>query len=475
MDIFLISLALIIGFYMLWNIGANDVANAVGTSVGSGAITLKRAILIAALLEFSGAFILGSNVSQTIQKGIIDPKIFVNIPDVFIVGMLSALLGTAIWLQIATLFKWPVSTTHSIVGSVMGFGILVGGFQAVQWAEVGKIALTWVISPTIAGVLSFIFFTFIQRRILHSFNPLLATQRLAPIFVFIVLMTFCLSILLGGIKSIHVEMPYYVTLLVSIFVSMIGAIIIGFVCRSGTKNAKMSYILAAKQDRRLYSLLKVQKHLIRAKLATREDSSKEQMSALIVQTDGLIKEAHDKAEFETELAADYKGAEAIFAILQVLTACFVAFAHGSNDVANSIGPVSAIIDVVKDPTSLLRSTTISIPLLLFGGTGIVIGLATYGFKVIETIGNKITQLTPTRGFSAEFAAASTILIASKLGIPISTTHAIVGAVLGVGLAKGLASLNLHLIRDIFLSWIITIPFSALFTIVIYFFFSLFIK
>jgi PiT family inorganic phosphate transporter len=193
MEIFFIALALIIGFYMLWNIGANDVANAVGTSVGSGAITLKKAIIIAAVLEFGGAFLLGSNVSETIQKGIIDPAMFLSTPNVFVVGMLSALLATAVWLQIATFFRWPVSTTHAIVGSVMGFGILVGGFGAVQWGEVGKIALSWVISPTLAGVFAFLFFSFIQRKILFSFNPLLSTKRFAPLFAFLVLMVFCLS------------------------------------------------------------------------------------------------------------------------------------------------------------------------------------------------------------------------------------------------------------------------------------------
>jgi len=475
MDTFFISLALIIGFYMLWNIGANDVANAVGTSVGSGAINLRQAILIAAFLEFGGAFILGSNVSETIQKGIIDPKMFVNTPNIFIMGMLASLLGTALWLQFATFFRWPVSTTHAIVGSVMGFGVLVGGFQSVQWGEVGKIALSWIISPTLAGVVAFFFFSYIQRRVLHSFNPLLSTQKRAPLFAFIVLMTFCLSTFWGGIKSMNFSIPLYLTALLSIVLSGLGALIIGHICRSGTKNAKMSYILAAKHDRRLYSLLKVQKHLIKAKLATSEEGTKDEIATLLVQADHLIKEANSKAQFETELAADYKGAESIFAILQILTACFVAFAHGSNDVANAVGPVSGIINVIKDPAALIHSSTISTPLLLFGGAGIVIGLATYGFKVIETIGNKITQLTPTRGFAAEFAAASTILVASKLGMPISTTHAIVGAVLGVGLAKGLSALNLQLLRNIFLSWIITLPFSALFTIIIYFIFSLFLS
>ncbi|MCH9622020.1 MAG: Low-affinity inorganic phosphate transporter 1 [Chlamydiia bacterium] len=474
MEIFLISLALIIGFYMLWNIGANDVANAVGTSVGSGAITLKRAIILAAILEFSGAFILGSNVSETIQKGIIDPLLFVDIPNVFVVGMLSSLLATAVWLQIATFFKWPVSTTHAIVGSVMGFGILVGGFHAVQWIEIGKIAMSWVISPTLAGVVAFLFFSFIQKRVLFSFNPLLSTQRLAPFFVFFVLMVFLVSTLIGGIKGLNIELSYYTTLIISTTISLIGAIISFFICNNQTKNAKMSYILAAKHDRRLHSLLKVQKHLIRARLSYRDEQSRGNVNELLTQTDHLIKETKDKAPFQSELASDYRGVEGIFAMLQILTACFVAFAHGSNDVANAIGPVSGIINVVRDPQSLIQATTISIPLLLFGGAGIIIGLATYGYKVIETIGNNITELTPTRGFAAEFAAASTILIASKLGLPISTTHAIVGAVLGVGLARGLSALNFKLIKGIFMSWVITIPSAAVFTVLIYSLFSLFL-
>jgi PiT family inorganic phosphate transporter len=474
MEIVYISFALIIGFYMLWNIGANDVANAVGTSVGSGAITLKKALIIAATLEFAGAFILGSNVSETIQKGIIDPLIFINTPNIFIIGMLSSLLATSIWLQIATFFRWPVSTTHAIVGSVIGFGILAGGFHAIQWAEVGKIALSWIISPTLAGVFSFLFFSFIQRKILFSFNPLLSTKKIAPLFVFVLLMVFFLSTFLGGIKSINLHINYYLALLISLIISVAGAFICAIISKNYSKEAKMSYILAAKHDRRLYSLLKVQKHLIRAKLSTRDQKSKDNVNNLLIQTEEMIKGAQDTAPFETELESDYRGTESIFAMLQVLSACFVAFAHGSNDVANAIGPVSAIIEVAKNPISLAQSTTISIPLLLFGGVGIVIGLATYGFKVIETIGNNITQLTPTRGFAAEFAAASTILVASKLGMPISTTHAIVGAVLGVGLAKGLSALNIGLIRNIFLSWVITLPSAAIFTVIIYFIFSLFL-
>ena len=459
---------------MLWNIGANDVANAVGTSVGAGAISLKSAIIIAAVLEFGGAFILGSNVSETIQKGIIDPVMFVDIPNVFIVGMLSSLLATAIWLQIATFFRWPVSTTHAIVGSVMGFGILVGGFEAVQWAEVGKIALSWVISPTLAGVAAFLFFSFIQRKVLFSFNPLLSTQRLAPFLVFAVLMVFFLSTFVGGLKGLNFSLTLYGTVMLATSISLVGAIIAYFICSRETKKAKMSHIIAAKHDRRLFSLMKVQKHLIRARLSSRDETARANVNDLLSQTDTLIKETKDKAPYQTELDVDYRGAESIFAMLQVLTACFVAFAHGSNDVANAIGPVSGIIAVVRDPASLLKVTTISIPLLLFGGVGIIVGLATYGYKVIETIGNKITQLTPTRGFAAEFAAASTILIASKLGMPISTTHAIVGAVLGVGLARGLSALNFRLIRDIFMSWVITIPSAAIFTVLIYSVFKLFI-
>lgn len=474
METFLIILALVIGFYMLWNIGANDVANAVGTSVGSGAITLKKAIIIAAILEFSGAFILGSSVSETIQKGIIDPAGFLANPNIFIVGMLSSLLATAVWLQIATYFRWPVSTTHAIVGSVIGFGVLTGGFSVVQWSQVGQIALSWVISPTIAGAFAFVLFSFIQRKILFSFNPLLSTQRLAPAFVFVVLLTFCISTLTGGIESLHLHLSHSMNILISIVISVIGAIIAAIICNKQTKEARINYALAAKHDRRLFSLYKAHKHLVRAKLSTRDKETRDYMSEMINKTNSIIKETRDNAPFQKELEVDYQESESIFAMLQILTACFVAFAHGSNDVANAIGPVSAIISVVKNPMAIASSTTISTPLLLFGGVGIIIGLATYGYKVIETIGNKITQLTPTRGFAAEFAAASTILVASKLGMPISTTHAIVGAVLGVGLAKGISALNFGLIRDIFLSWVITLPCAAVFCVIIYTIFSFFL-
>lgn len=472
MDIVLIVCALLIGFYMLWNIGANDVANAIGTSVGSGALTLKRAIIIAGLLEFSGAFILGSNVSETIQHGLINPHTFVHDPMLFVLGMLAALMATAVWLQIATFFRWPVSTTHAIIGAVIGFGAVVGGFQSVQWREVGTIALSWVISPTLSGVFAYFFFAFVQKKILYSFHPMMAAKRISPFLVWLVLFIFMMTTLANGIKNIHLDLTLPETIATSAIVGLIGGIICHIYCSRISQDAKMNPQIAARQEQLIYSLGKSQRSLIKAKMASPLENHGEFQNALAI-IDNLIHKAKDKSKWKSHLTSDYRGVERIFGALQILTACFVAFAHGANDVANAIGPVSAVLQVIKDPV-FLTATTTRIPywLLLFGGLGIVFGLATYGWRVIETIGKKISELTPTRGFCAEFAAATTIIAASKLGLPISTTHAIVGAVLGVGIARGLSALNFKLIRDIFLSWIITLPFSAITSILLFYIFQL---
>lgn len=472
MTIVFITLALLIGFYMLWNIGANDVANAIGTSVGSKAISLKKAIIIAGILEFAGAFVLGSNVSETIQSGIINPATFVYNPNIFVIGMLAALMATALWLQIATYFKWPVSTTHAIVGAVLGFGVLLTGVGGVQWADVGTIALSWVVSPSLSALISYFFFAIIQKKILFSYTPLNAAKRLAPVLVFVVLVTFVISCLANGIENIHLRLDLAAVVIIGIIIGIIGGLLSYFYYQRSNLETHMNPVMAARQEQQIYSLTKVQKHLRRAKLAS-ESPAQQEMSSLLSSVESMLSEVKDKSRWETHLSADYQGVEKIFAVLQILTACFVAFAHGANDVANAIGPVSAVYHIILDP-SALTSSQFDIPLwlLCFGGLGIVFGLATYGWRVIETIGKGITQLTPTRGFCAEFGAATTILIASKLGLPISTTHSIVGAVLGVGFARGISSLNFKLIRDIFLSWIITIPSSAITCVLIFYIFKL---
>lgn len=475
MTLFLIVVTLLIGFYMLWNMGANDVANSMGTSIGSGAITMRQALIIAAFLEFAGAFLLGSNVSETIQNGIIDPLAFQAEPMILVLGMLSALLATAIWLQIATICKWPVSTTHAIVGAVIGFGAIVSGIETVKWHLVGTIALSWVLSPSLSALLSYFLFAFIQKRILHAYNPLLATKRIAPILVFLVLFIFVVSTFADGLENFNFYPSLPLVITGGLIVGLIGFVICHFACEKIHAGAQFNPVIAAKQEQQLFSLGRVSKHLIRAKLAS-SGKINMRIGDIIALVNEVTEEVRDKTKWESHISADYGAVEKIFGFLQILSACFVAFAHGANDVANAIGPVSAILEILKSPDNLAKlASRIDIPvwLLLFGGSGIVIGLLTYGWRVIETIGSKITMLTPTRGFSAEFGASVTILIASKLGMPISTTHAVVGAVLGVGLARGISSLNFRLMRDIFLSWVITIPSAAIASILLFYLLKLF--
>lgn len=401
---------LIAGFYMAWSIGANDVANAMGTSVGSGALTLKRAVMIAAVLEFSGAFFFGSHVSETVQKGIINPDIFANNPLWFVYGMLSSLVGVGIWLQLATWYGWPVSTTHSIVGALVGFGAFVGGVEAIYWENILFIVSSWILSPLFGGILGFLFFSLLRKQIFYSPMPLEAAKRAMPYFYFIVVSTLSLLFFFNGLENLHLEISLYYILG---FCLLIGGI---------------AYLISFFQVKKIKSILENPEY----------DQAKEEFNTI----------------------------EKMFGTLQILSACLMAFAHGANDVANAIGPLSAAALVLKHGTV---AVTAEVPTwaLALGGAGIVLGLATWGWRVIETIGKKLTELTPTRGFAAEFAAALTILVASRLGMPISTTHTLVGAVVGVGLARGLEALNLNTTRDILLSWLITVPAGAAITMAVF--------
>ncbi len=376
-----------------------------GTSVGSKALTLRKAVILAAILEFSGAFFIGSNVSETIQKGIVDPTIFTADPMIFVLGMMGSLLATGALLQLASYKGLPISTTHAIVGAVIGFGVVIGGIEAIFWPEVGKIVLSWVLSPVLSGAVSFFLFRFIQRKILHAPSPIQAMQKLVPYLAFFIFTT--VSLILLHQSSSQFNLPLTATLCASTAVGLVG------------------YFFSAK--------------LIQPKLVAINAINLSQSTS------------------ETNV-------EKIFISLQIVSACLVAFAHGANDVANAIGPVAAVLNVLKTQ-SLSAKTYIPTWLLVLGGGGIVIGLATWGWRVIETIGKKITELTPTRGFSAEFGAAITILLASKIGLPISTTHALVGAVLGVGLTRGIEALNLKMIKEIVVSWAVTIPLCALFSVI----------
>ncbi|PCI76217.1 anion permease [Candidatus Aerophobetes bacterium] len=465
MNTILLITVLIAGFYMAWNIGANDVSNAMGTSVGSGALTLTKAVIIAGVLEFCGAFFLGGNVSKTIQGGLVDTSLFAHCPHILLYGMLSALISTALWLQLSSYFGWPVSTTHAIVGSLLGFGLFHGGTEAVFWGEVGMIASSWVISPVLSGLISFFIFTLLQKKVLYTLNPIQATKKVIPYLCALLFFVFTLTFLLAGVGrfSLHISEGYVFLIAGSV------AIVTYFLARIGFKWTKMpassSAHFSAKDAQRLHSFNKTQKHLQRIFLTSKHEE-KEQIHTILKQITGWKKELEEKVNhFQTH--SDYQIVEKRFVILQIFSASYIAFAHGANDVANAIGPVAASLNIIKTGTVQI-APHISSSLLALGGAGIVIGLATWGWRVMETIGKKITVLTPTRGFSAEFGAAITILIASKLGLPISTTHCIVGSVLGVGLARGLSSLNLKTLKDIFLSWIITIPASAILCVIIFY-------
>lgn len=462
-DVFLLALVLVAGFYMAWNIGANDVSNAMGTSVGSGALTLRRAVIIAGILEFCGAFFLGAHVSETVQKGLVNPDVFAQEPSVLLYGMLSALIATALWLQTASYFGWPVSTTHAIVGAILGFGALVGGIHSVEWGEVGRIAASWVISPLLSGIVAFLIFSFLQRSILYAFSPVTAAKRFVPIFAALLFFTFSFSILakgMGGLKfSLSTSEGAFISVLIGVAAFFLAKLIIRkkrfHLKEQGTPNDLHN----------VYSLKKAMKHLQRVKVAS-SGHEREKVAESLREVRQLADTLSEKAGHQ-DTHSDFQVVEKMFASLQILSASYVAIAHGANDVANAIGPVAAALEILRSG-QLTGASTVPAWLLAMGGVGIVVGLATWGWRVMETIGRKITELTPTRGFCAEFGAATTILLASRLGFPISTTHCIVGAVLGVGAARGISALNLRTVKDIVLSWVITIPASAAVCILLYF-------
>lgn len=400
------------GAYMAWNIGANDVANAMGTSVGSGALTLRRAIVLAAVFEFAGALLVGSHVTDTIRKGIVEVSLFAPTgpagadgPLLLALGMLAALIAAGAWLHIATHFALPVSTTHSIVGAVVGIGVATFGLAGVDWGTMLEIVLSWFASPLLGALIAFFAFVFVRRRILENDDPAAASRRTGPYLVGLVVTIIFLSFLYKALGNVLEAPPFALALALSAGLGVLG----GWVSRP----------LLARAD--------------------------------------------------AQPGGPYQHVERMFAVLQVATAIFVAFAHGANDVANAVGPLAAVVTLARTNFTEI-ATTVPVPLwvLLLGGVGIVLGLATLGYRVIETVGRQITEMTPTRGFCAEFGAATTVLIASRLGIPVSTTHTLVGGVIGVGLAQGMAALNLRVVRNIIVSWLATVPIAAAFSMAIYF-------
>jgi len=449
---------------MAWNIGANDVANAMGTSVGSGALTLKWAILVAALMEFAGAFLVGSHVTNTVRKGIIEPAIFTADPNSYIYGMIAALLAAGAWLNIASYKGWPVSTTHAIVGAVLGFGILFSGFGAIHWNKVSQIAASWVVSPVLSGAISFTIFILLRRIIFYSKTPVDSAKRMTPFLVFFVIGILTLVMVFKGLKNLHLDLPLYHALTLAALIGLLGALIsIPLVRRvKSTRAESEEEYIDPKVEK---SMQKAVMHLRRVKESATGELS-EEITKVLDKSENISNRL-EKYTHVKHVSTEYITVEKIFVYLQILSACFVAFAHGANDVANAIGPLAGVLSAIENGVIGMKAQ-VPILVLLLGGLGIVIGLATWGWRVIETIGKYITELTPTRGFAAEFGAAITIVLASKLALPVSTTHTLVGAVLGVGLARGLNSLNLRTIREIAISWVVTIPAAAMLTGVFYF-------
>lgn len=465
LEMTLLILVIVAGAYMAWNIGANDVANAMGTSVGSGALTLKQAVIIAAILEFSGAFFFGSHVSETIQKGIVDSSIFDKDPLILVYGMLSALISAGAWLQVASYYGWPVSTTHSIVGSIIGFGAVVGGIEAIYWDNVAFITSSWVLSPLFGGLLSYGIFNILRRRIFYEKNPVEAAKKITPFLAFCVVAILALVMLYKGLSNIDLNLNFMQSIGISAFCGTIGYAISKLLLRriKPTQNKLKSQSEYHPEVSR--ELEKAKKHLELVQ-GTSRGAIQFQASEILEEIQMLSKSLKQKEETGKE-SVEYAIVEKIFGYLQIMSACLMAFAHGANDVANAIGPLAAAVGVLTTG-HIAAHATIPTWTLAVGGIGIVVGLATWGWRVIETIGKKITELTPTRGFSAEFGAAATILIASRLGLPISTTHTLVGSVIGVGLARGIEALDLRTTRHIVISWIVTVPAGAIITIICFY-------
>lgn len=405
----LIGLALLFSGLMAWGIGANDVANAMGTSVGAKALSLKQAIIIAAIFELAGAVLAGSEVTSTVRKGIVSPEAFAHSPETLVFGMLASLLGATVWLALATYRGWPVSTTHTIVGAIIGFTLITVGADAVAWNKVGAIALSWLFSPLVAAFIAFAIVKSIRVWIIDSATPIINARRYTPFYLAGTFFVISLLLLSKALKNVawvaamDSSTCYAAAFVVAVIAAIIGRLLI-------------NKVELPADDARTGQLLIV---------------------------------------------------EQIFASLMIITACTMAFAHGSNDVANAVGPAAAALSILESGTVTMTSA-VSGWILILGGIGIVVGLLTFGKQVMKTVGERITQITPYQGFSAEIGASSTVVFASANGMPISTSHALVGAVLGVGLAKGLTAIDAHVVGNIFLSWLVTLPMGALFSILFFY-------
>ncbi len=398
LDLIFILMACAVGLWMTWGIGANDLANIMSPALGSKAISVKHAIFIAVIFEVAGAFLGGNQVTETIRGGIIDSQLLA--PQLLIYGMLSVLFAGATWITLASYFGMPVSITNAVIGALVGVGAIALGFDAVHWEKVGYIAISWVSSPLSAGLLAFLIFVTIKRFILGVDKPFEAAKRLIPIYLFIVGIVLAMMTIVKGLKHFSINLNILPMLLVVL----------------GT--------------------------------------------AILVLIGGLFAMKRIFAKTHLNRHMQFAYIEGMFSVLMALTACAMVFAHGSNDVAIAVGPVSGVISLVWKGQPMQDGWMLGM-IMLCGSLGVILGLFMYGRKVIATVGHAITTLTPSRAFAATLAASSTVVVSTSTGIPVSATQTLVGAVFGVGLARGIDALNLTVLRNIFVSWIVTIPVAAL--------------
>ncbi len=418
MDFYIIAFAAALGLYMAWNIGANDVANSMADAVGSGALSIRNAVIAAGICEFAGAVLVGAQVTNTVRKGIVDPSVLATLPGmtphdaavILVIGMSAALISAAFWLNMSTVVGMPVSTTHSIVGAVAGFGLVAAGWGAVNWVKMGQIVASWFISPFAGGLLSYLIFIYISKAILGQEKPSQAAIKHMPVIVFMMTLVVMLATIYKGLKHVIGDIEWlsgsnsiWLSIAISIFASII------------------SYIL------------------VKRKL-------------------------QDKGE--EKIGDQLEAVERVFVPLVIISSCSVAFAHGANDVANSVGPLAAIVNILKTGAIDMK---VPVPLwiLSLGGAGIVLGLATYGYRVMMTVGTKITEITPSRGVAADIAASATVLVCTRLALPVSTTHTLVGAILGIGMARGLGGINKKIVGSIFGSWLFTVPAAAVMSAILF--------
>jgi len=404
----IVIVAIVIGLYMAWNIGANDVANSMADAVGSGALSIFWAVILAGICEFCGAVLVGSHVTNTIRKGIIDTQMFTQDPQVLAHGMICAMLAAAVWLNLASYFGMPVSTTHSIVGAIVGFGILQAGLAHIHWAKLAQIVASWFISPIAGGVTAFFIFKGISKYILARSVPAAAARKGVPVCSFFTFAILILATIYKGLKNIHLDLNAPQAFGLSIVGGLIAALI----------------------------------------------------THLLIRRSGYC--ADESLPIEDQL----KRVEKIFAVLVIITSYTVAFAHGANDVANAIGPLAAVVEIVRQ-NAIPQKVEVSLWILVLGGVGIVLGLATFGYRVMKLVGTKVTEITPSRGVAADLATMATVLTCCRMGLPISTTHTLIGAILGVGLARGITAIDRKVVGSIFTSWFATIPIAAILTIVFY--------